>query len=182
MRNKLFAVLLAFLVAGCAAQRMPFPEREYADLELRGDKTVKGTVFLVDQFEERQVGDGSEVTLEPLTSYSEQWYEVSYRQGKTIEEPDPRYSRYVMRTEADEEGNFSFEKVGAGEYLLTAPVYWTAVTCSAAKVDTKVMIGKKITVAENDSVVEVPLTKEYESPMVICDLYNQGDWEKEDGL
>ncbi|MFO7606714.1 MAG: hypothetical protein R6W72_10480 [Desulfurivibrionaceae bacterium] len=182
MCKKWTVVFIVFLIAGCAAQRMPFPETEYADLDLRGDKTVKGTVFLVDQFEERQVGDGSEVTLEPLTSYSEQWYEVSYLRGKKIQEPDSRYSKYVMRTEADEKGNFSFRNVGAGEYLLTAPVNWTAVTCSATKADTKVMIGKKITVDENDSVVEVPLTKEYESPMVICDLYNQGDWEKQDGL
>ncbi len=182
MWKKWTAVLIVFLVAGCAAQRMPFPEREYADLDPRGDKTVKGTLFLVDQFEERQVGDGSEVTLEPLTSYSEQWYEVCYLRGKTIQKPDPRYSEYVMRTEADEKGNFSFRNVGVGEYLLTGPVYWTAVTCSATKVDTKVMICKKINVDENDSVVEVPLTREYESPMVICDLYNQGDWEKQDGL
>lgn len=182
MWKKWIAVLIVLLVAGCAAQRMPFPEREYADLDPRGDKTVKGTVFLVDQFEERQVGGGSEVTLEPLTSYSEQWYEVCYLQGEKIEEPDPRYRRYVRRTEADGKGNFSFSDVGAGEYLLTAPLYWTAVTCSANKVDTKVMICKKITVEEHDSVVEVPLTKEYKSPMVICDLYNQGDWEKEEGL
>lgn len=182
MRNKLIAVLLALLVSGCAAQRMPFPEEEYAGLDLRGDKTVKGVVFLVDQFEERQVGSGSEVILEPLTSYSMQWHEISYRQGKSIKKPDPRYSKYVRRTEADEEGRFSFKGIAAGEYLLTGPVYWTAVTCSATEVDTKVMICRKITVDENDSVVEVPLTKEYVSPMMICDLYNQGDWEKEDGL
>jgi hypothetical protein len=182
MRCKLVLVLLCFLLFGCSAQRVPFPEAEYAGLNLRGDKTVKGTVFLVDQLEERQVGAGSEVSLEPVTSYSEQWYEICCLRNKTIREPDPRYGQYVKRVRADEEGNFSFEGIAAGEYLLCAPLHWAGLTCSANVVKTKVMICKKITVKNSDSLVEIPLTKEYKSSMVVCDLYNQGNWEKEDGL
>lgn len=182
MQGKIIAVLLVLLLAGCATQRIPFPEAELAALALAGDKSIKGRVFLIDQLEEEQVGAGSEVTLEPLTSYCEQWYEVSYLGNRSIKSPDPRYDKYVMRTIADGEGRFSLPGLAPGKYLLTAPLMWEAITCSANKVKTKVMISKKISIKEDDTVLEIPLTKEFESPTMICDLYTQGAWEKEDGF
>jgi hypothetical protein len=178
--QKLYLFLsLLIMTTGCATQRMPFPAAEYAALHLTGDKTVKGTVFLIDQFEEKQVGAGSEVTLEPVTSYSEQWHEVCYLHNKSIKNPDPRYEKYVMHAKADEEGRFLFTGVAPGEYMLTGPLFWEGVTCSATVAKTKVMICKKITIKDGDSVLDIPLTKKYGSPLVVCDLYNQAAWEKE---
>ena len=179
MREKLIPVLIIFLLSGCATQRIPFPEAEYAGLNLSGDKTVKGKIFLVDQLREEQFGSGSEVTLEPITSYSEQWYEVSYLKNKSIKKPDPNYQKYVMRTTADKNGRYSFPGVAPGKYLLTAPLFWKAIDCAANVQKTKIMISLKINVEEGGSVVIIPLTKEYQSPAVVCDLYTQGAWEKE---
>lgn len=182
MKCRIIAVFLLFFLPGCATQRIPFPEAELSGLNLSGDKTVKGRVFLIDQLEEKQVGIGSEVTLEPLTAYSEQWYKVSYLQNKSIKKSDPRYEKYVQRTKTDSDGDFLFTGVAPGAYLLTAPLLWKALNCSAIEVKTEVMISLKVNVKDNDSILDIPLTKEYQSPAVVCDLYNQGSWEKEFGL
>jgi hypothetical protein len=180
MRGKIiFYFFLAFLLTGCATPRIPFPETELAGLPLAGDKTVNGTVFLIDQLGEKQVGVGSEVTLEPVTSYSEQWYEVSYLKNRSLKKPDSRYEKYLLHATADDHGFFSFTNVAPGSYLLSVPFYWEATTCSAKKAKTKVMITKKIMIKPDDIVLNIPLTKEYVSSMVVCDVYNQGAWEKE---
>lgn len=182
MFRHLVAVFVVLLLAGCATQRISFPEAEYVGLHLSGDKSLKGSVFLIDQLEEKQIGAGSEVTLEPVTSYSDQWFEVCYLQDKSIRKPDQRYNRYVMRTVADDEGGFLFSGVAPGEYLLTGHQFWSAVNCSAKVMKTEVLVSMKIVIKEDTTVLEIPLTKDYESPVIICDLYTQGDWEVDGDL
>jgi len=182
MRSYVVIILSTMLLAGCATQRIPFPAAELSALNMAGDKTVNGRIFLIDQFEEEQVGAENTITLEPVSSYSNQWYEVNYLRNKPLKKADPRYEKHVLRTTADSEGKFIFKNVAAGNYYLSGPVSWAATTCSANIVKTEVMISKKISLQGNDTTVNVPLTKEFESPVIICDLYNQGSWEKEDGF
>jgi hypothetical protein len=173
-----FLFLALLLLAGCATQRIPFNESEFADLQIKGDKTVTGQVFLVDQLEEKQVGENTEVTLEPVTSYSTQWYEISYLGNRSLKKADSRYNQYVLRAKTNPDGDFTFNNVAPGEYYLSGTVNWKAATCSGNVVQKKVPISLKITVNDSDSTVEVPLTKKFESPTEICGLYNQADWEK----
>jgi hypothetical protein len=179
MTGKITTLLLALLLlSGCATQRMPFDESDFAGLTLEGDKTISGELFLIDQLEEKQVGDMAEVTLEPVTPYSSQWYEVSYLGNRSLQKPDPRYKRFVRRARTDKEGAFAFTGVAPGEYYLSGTVNWKAATCSGEVVQKKVPVCLKVTVSPDDDKVAVPLTKEYESPTEICGLYNQSDWEK----
>lgn len=180
MFSRSFLLLTAvLLLTGCAVQRIPFNEAEYAALPKTGDKVVSGAVFLVDQLEEKQVGAQSEITLEPVTSYSTQWFEASYLGNRTLAAPDQRYNQYVRKTKADQEGNFTFEQVAPGEYYLSGLVKWKAATCSGNVVSKKIPIAQKLSVAEGDSRIETPLTKPFVSPNEICNLYNQADWSKE---
>lgn len=182
MGTKLISILLGMLLCGCVTQRIPFPEAELASLVLKGDKIVTGTVFLVDQLDEKQLGGGSEVVLEPVSSYSQQWYDVKYLANRSIAKPDQRYEVYLKKTTADDAGRFSFSGVAPGNYFLRAPLFWEATTCSAGVVRTEVIITKKISISKDDTTLEIPLTKEYMSPAVICDVYTQGAWDKESGL
>ena len=170
--------LALLLLAGCATKRIPFQESEYAGLTLTGSSTVTGQIFLVDQLESKQVGGGSEVTLEPVTSYSDQWYEIAYLNNRSLTKPDPRYRNYVIKSKADDEGNFSFNNVGPGRYYLSGLVYWHATNCSGEVLKMKVPVAVKIDLDASAGKVEVPLTKEFVSPIEICGLYNQGAWEK----
>lgn len=177
--RSLLLLTAALLLTGCAIQRIPFNESEYAARPKAGDTVVSGAIFLVDQMEEKQVGAHSEITLEPVTSYSNQWFETSYLGNRTLSAPDQRYSQYVRKTKADREGNYTFEKVAPGEYYLSGLVKWKAATCSGNVVSKKIPIAQKLTVAEGDSRIDTPLTKPFVSPSEICNLYNQSDWSKE---
>ncbi len=180
MPKSYLLLFLLILLAGCATSRIPFPESELAVANLQGDKTVKGRVFLIDQLEEEQIGAGYEVTLEPVSSYSDQWYEVACMNNRPLKKADPRYGKYVLKVDADEQGQYTFANVAPGNYYLSSQFFWKATTCSAEVVATPVWISKKIFIQPNDTILEIPLTKEFTSPTMICDLYNQGDWEKED--
>jgi hypothetical protein len=178
-RSLLFLLTASLLLAGCATQRIPFNESEYTVRPDSGDKVVSGKVFLTDQLDDTQVGGGSEVILEPLTSYSNQWFEVSYLNNRSLAAPDRRYFQYILKTKADKEGNFTFEKVAPGEYLLSSLVKWKAATCSGNVVSKKIPIAQKISVAADATRVDGTLTKPFISPSQICNLYNQADWTKE---
>ncbi len=179
MPAKTFSVLLAFLLlTGCATQRIPFNESEFSNLTIKGDKTITGQVFLVDQLEEKQVGGNTEVVLEPVTSYSNQWYETSYLGNRSLKKADPRYNQYVRRSLTNPDGDFTFNDVAPGEYYLSGIVNWKAATCSGNVVQKKVPIALKITVHKSDTKIELPLTKDFISPTEICGLYNQSEWEK----
>ncbi len=67
---------------------------------------------------------GSEVFLNPVTSYSKQWYHESYLRNAPMAEADLRLSDYVVSTQADAEGKFEFKNVPAGEYYLTTTLVW----------------------------------------------------------
>jgi hypothetical protein len=179
MQKILTAILMTMLFAGCATPRIPFPETEFVGIDLSGDKIITGKVFLVDQLEEKQIGSGFEVILEPVSSYSDQWYNIVYTAEKELKKADPRYEKYVKRVTADAEGKYVLKDIAPGKYYLTSPFYWEAIDCAANLLKTKVLISKKITVTETDNDPEIPLTKEFISPTVICDIYTQGKWEQE---
>lgn len=129
MKRAFSAVLITAFMTGCATmavvQRPDFDPAEYAGLDERtGTGIVSGQVFLRTRGGEVRYGAGSEVILNPVTSYSRFWYEVGHVQRKQISPPDPRLDRYLITTQADGNGNFRFENVPAGDYYLTSSVFW----------------------------------------------------------
>jgi ABC-type transport system substrate-binding protein len=122
---------LMLAIAGCAAatvQRMPFPEAEYAALAKTGTGRVTGQAFMRTIGGDVKVAAGSDVALNPVTSYSQQWYDVVYVQRKNITAWDPRLDEYVMNTRADAEGRFEFVNVPPGDYFVRSLVLWAAPT------------------------------------------------------
>ncbi len=133
-RAFLAVAFLAVLVLGsCAtlkppAERIAFPEQEYASMPETGTATVRGQAFLKTRGGDVKTAAGEEVLLNPVTNYSRQWYDVSYLGGRAPTEPDPRYARYIRKTVADGEGRFTFSNVPAGQYYVVARVVWEAPT------------------------------------------------------
>jgi hypothetical protein len=123
------AVLAGSLLAGCASQpqpivRIPFPAAEYAALPASGTGVVEGQLFLKTIGGDVKVGAGSEIGLNPITSYSEQWYDASYNKRAPLTSADERLERYVRLTQADGSGNFKFTGVPPGRYFVTGVVLW----------------------------------------------------------
>jgi len=55
-------------------ERIPFPAKEYARLPRSGKGTIEGDVYLVDVYEDKVYGKNTRLYLNPITSYSNQWY------------------------------------------------------------------------------------------------------------
>jgi len=103
--------------------RIPFPQAEYAKLPMSGTGTVTGRAFL------KRGGDilsaaGERVLLNPVTSYSNQWYTLSYIGHNQLEPPDPRINKYIRATTADSQGRFTFRNVPPCDYYIITVVSW----------------------------------------------------------
>lgn len=129
MKTHILYCLPLILLTACqlpTVQRIPFPVAEYKKLPREGTTTVKGQVFMKTRGGDVKVGAGNEVKLNPVTSYSLQWYNVSYKQGKPLSKWDPRYESYFFTTTVDAQGNFELRNIPAGEYFLVGSVSWEA--------------------------------------------------------
>jgi len=99
--------------------RMSFPAGEYARLRKRGRSTVSGTIFLENSNSSVKVmGKKVKLYLNPVTSYSEQWYQESYLSGYKLSKTDKRIYNYLKFTMSNSSGNYNFFGVPRGSYFL----------------------------------------------------------------
>ena len=103
-------------------QRIPFPAAEYRQLATIGKGTVKGSIYINDMYGQRIPGRETRLYLNPVTSYSRQWYNESYLGGAKMSKADARLFNYLRFTAADSEGNFAFYGVPSGSYYLIGTV------------------------------------------------------------
>ena len=160
---RLFTTLsLAALLVGCAfpvqnppapARRMPFPEAEYLALPKTGTATVRGQAFLTTKGGDVKVAAGKRVLLNPVTSYSLEWYERSYVPRRRIEEADPKLEAYIRTQIADGNGRFVFKNVPTGEYFITTTITWEVPTGYQGGVQVEGgMVAKRIKVNAGEEV------------------------------
>jgi len=103
-------------------KRIPFPVSEYNRLARIGKGTIKGTIYVKTPYGDKVVGAGTRLYLNPVTSYSNQWYNDSYVGGNKMEKADSRLFNYLKFTAADAKGAFAFYGVPAGSYYLIGTV------------------------------------------------------------
>lgn len=167
MIHRLF-ISLGFVaaLAGCGIQqvkptvaRIPFPENEYTQLQKEGTATIKGQVFLKTRGGDVKVAAGEEIQLNPVTSYSNQWYEENYLKQNPLSPGDPRQQEYIRKKIADGSGRFEFKNIPAGEYYVTGKVTWESPTGYQGALQMQgAMISKQIKVTDREE-VEVILTR-----------------------
>lgn len=125
-------VVLGALMVGCATSRpvdrVPFNDAEYARLPESGTGVITGQVFMKTVGGDVKYGAGSPVNLFPVTSYSEQWYDVMFVQHKQLAEPNPKANKYFRTVQADGNGNFQFSDIPPGDYFINSVVQWQAPT------------------------------------------------------
>jgi len=111
-------------------QRIPFPEHEYKSMRMtidilkkRGRSTVSGTAYLENSYTSEKIrGQKIKLWLNPVTSYSRQWYEESHLKGYKLSKTDKRLYNYLKFTYSNSSGDFNFFGVPAGEYYLTGSI------------------------------------------------------------
>jgi len=100
-------------------ERIDFPVDEYRHIRKVGSSTVTGKVFLENSYtSDKVMGKKVKLYLNPVTSYSEQWYQESYLGGYKMSKSDPRLFNYLKFTMSNADGKFNFFGVPKGEYYL----------------------------------------------------------------
>lgn len=146
------------MVAGCQTiepiERISFPEPEYTALPTTGTARIQGQAFLKTVGGDVKTAAGNAVYLNPVTSYSEQWY-ASYVTNRPLDpaDPDPRLKEYLRETTADGEGRFEFTDVPAGEYFVTTSVVWGVPTGSYGTISQQGgTVTKRISVKDGETI------------------------------
>jgi len=139
--------------------RIEFPESEYYRLARTGKGTVKGTIYVKDYYDRRVLGASTRLYLNPVTSYSEQWYQESYLGGYQMQEADPRLFNYLKFTASDKDGKFAFYGVPSGSYYLIGTVK-CGEECGYDSMK-NIRIATKVSVSGNQ-IVEQDLTRAVE--------------------
>jgi hypothetical protein len=157
---------LTLFIGGCA-YTAPAPsihrrvqtvnEAEYTPYMGEGTASISGQAFLKTRGGDVKYGAGEAVVLQPVTTYSKEWWTVSIESGKRMSEPDPRAAAATRSVTADGEGRFKFEKLPAGEYYIACSVSWQYVTGrrNAYRATTGGMVGAQVRVgpAEHRDVI-----------------------------
>jgi hypothetical protein len=126
-------------------KRIAFPSDEYARLKTSGNSTVKGTIFV--RYGDRQIsGHQTRLYLNPVTSYSNQWYRESYLAGHKMEKSDSRLFNYLKFTASNNNGQFAFYGVPSGSYYVVGTVKCTE--CGGKNI----RIARKVTVNGSNTV------------------------------
>lgn len=121
-------VLLLTIICGCApaihSRLMSFNEAEYAPYSGAGTASIYGEAFLKTRGGDVKKGAGNKVFMNPVTSYSTEWYQRQIIGGQILEQPDQRALPFFRETIADSDGRFEFQNLPAGEYYLACPITW----------------------------------------------------------
>jgi len=136
-------VLLGFALAGCedfwrlnsqnpTLKLEPASAAEYAPFSQPGTGSISGQAFLVTTSGDPKKAAGKEVTLDPLTSLSRNWWNTSkaYERIAPALPDDPKFRAARKTTTADADGRFSFENLPAGDYLVRTTVQWQPARCA----------------------------------------------------
>lgn len=107
---------------GTEIPRVVFPTREYSQLAKTGNGTVKGSIYLSDAYGKKIYGKQTRLYLNPVTSYSKQWYQESYIGGYKMKKADKRLFNYLKFTASNGQGKFAFYGVPSGSYYVIGVV------------------------------------------------------------
>ncbi len=133
-------------------KRIRFSMSEYYRLERTGKGTVEGRIFIKDAYGRPVFGKNTRLYLNPVTSYSEQWYEESYLDGHKMEKADSRLFNYLRFITSNANGEFAFYGVPSGDYYLIGTVK-CGEECGYDTMK-NIRIAKKLTIRGNQVLVK----------------------------
>ena len=135
MKKTIAGVLvLTALIAGCAGQpkfvemKNQFNPADYADYVKPGTNRVTGQAFLRQQGGGTVPFGGARVLFLPATPYGRESTDILARGGMpnvANNKPTPEYHSVMRHSVCDAQGNFEFEKIPPGKYIVMSEVRWT---------------------------------------------------------
>jgi hypothetical protein len=148
-RVRLLAVVLG-LLAACEApvevRRTPFDPAEYARYASGGTAAIEGQAFLRTRDGQVRVGAGCTITINPVTSFSQEWWDRAVVAGEVLAPAPPEVMAASRTAIGDGDGRFRIEGLHAGDYFVVCPIYW-----EYAYGQTGGIARTKVTVAEGQT-------------------------------
>ena len=150
-------LLLLALATGCAhatgpaARETPFDEQEYAQYAYAGTGTISGQVVVRGQDGQTEPAQGSQVSLNPVTSYSTEWWNRTVVGGLNLRSADEREQKYLRTEVTDAEGRFVFSDLPRGEYFVVAALN-TGTAAGASAGPSSSMVGQRVHPTEGGKV------------------------------
>jgi len=135
-------------------ERIDFPVDEYNQIRKTGRSTVKGSIYVENSNSSQKVrGQKVKLYLNPVTSYSKQWYQESYLAGYKMSKSDPRLFNYLKFTMSDENGRFNFFGIASGNYYLVGTIN-CAEECGYSK-STTIRLVEEVSVGRGTSNIDL---------------------------
>lgn len=127
-----------------------FIEAEYAFSAGTGTGRLTGQAFTKTRGGDVKFAAGNPVYLNPVTSYSAEWFEVNVKQNRLMTQPDPRTEKYRRTTTADGSGNFEFDGLPAGDYYVASSIFWEVPGPNGLS-HTGSIVGEKVTIKAGET-------------------------------
>jgi hypothetical protein len=126
---RLPTIVAAALSLGSCAPEVPrqvaFSEAAFAGYGGSGSGQVTGRAVAVLGGRDQELAVFTKVTLMPVNAYTTEIVQRSYVRPENLQEPDPRFQKYVRQVESDGAGNFVFRNVPPGNYYVSCDVTYS---------------------------------------------------------
>jgi hypothetical protein len=149
-------LLLLATVTGCAhatgpaARESTFNEQEYAQYAYAGTGTISGQVVVRGEGGQTRPAEGSQVSLNPVTSYSTEWWNRTVVGGLNLRSADEREQKYLRTANTDAEGRFAFADLPRGEYFVVAAL--NTGTAASPGGPSSSLVGQRVHLTEGGKV------------------------------
>ena len=108
--------ITALLLSSCEIQRQVlFNPADFPRAGLTGNGSVVGRAFVVMKDDSERPVRNSTIDLAPVNAYFTEVVQVAFARNRKLSPGDPRAKRYVRTVPTDEEGNFEFHHLPAGD-------------------------------------------------------------------
>lgn len=150
-------LLVAALATGCAhatgpaARQAAFNEQEYAQYAYAGTGTISGQVMVRAEGGQTRPAEGSQVSLNPVTSYSTEWWNRTVVGGLNLRSADDREQKYLRTALTDAQGRFLFSDLPRGEYFVVAALN-TAAAATGTSGPSNSLVGQRVHLTEGGKV------------------------------
>lgn len=121
----------AFKCPEPVARKAQFNEAEYEHYATAGKAVIAGKACFTLADGAEKCFAGVDVFINPVTTYSTEWYERGWAGREFLANPDVRAVKYNKKVRTDKDGSYRFENLPAGSY------YVGAVVCEPAAKDAK---------------------------------------------
>ena len=121
---------------------------EYAPYEKGGSAVIEGDLCFTLEDGVKKCFDRAQVFINPVTSYSDEWYHRGWAGREALKAPDERAVKSNKMTLSDKDGKYKFEGLASGSYYVGAivcvPKKSTDKNCVLSRYAAKVSMKNRI--------------------------------------